>query len=453
MAFLINCFIVVISIIVFVISFLLFKQAAGSLSLLKLNTVSYVFYFQIIISAFIGSVIVALNLADYHYMVSLVENKYKIWAWIGVLYSMIVMPISMNLLNILFKVDSKSSLNKSIEGDMEYTIGPTLSNLILLLMFVHSIIILVYVLSSNKHIPLVTLLQGDIEQAAIERVYVRRNFGGIIYIKNLLGLILMPIFSYFSFLMWQKNKSILRFSLFIMINFATVFLLTYDIQKAPVVFFLFGYVILLTFIRGGISKRTFILFVSFGLLMILLGYYLTGEGGVTQFLDIKSAFYGRLFISGYGGYLLSLKLFPNIITQPLWYIGIPGFILDFFNLPNIESARLLAIYINPEGVAAGTANLVSSYYLGEAYANYGILGLLIAPVIVGVVIQSVHIILLKSKKTPLILSFYAFITVKWLLNAGFVNFLYLKIVLFPFLLYLITRCIIKLLANKRIEVR
>ncbi len=400
--------------------------------------------------AVIGSVLVATNQVDFHYMIKIVEDKYKIWAWVGVMYSIIIMPLSMIFLNYFLGIKNiKENLNKYINSPININIGTNLSNIILGSATILSIIVIYYVFQANNHVPLFTLIKGDLHQAAIERIEVRREFGGIIYIKNLLGLILMPVFSYYSFILWREKKGIIKFIFFIILNILTILLLAYDTQKSPVVFFIFGYLILFTFLTRGISIRKFLLFICIGILLITTAYSITGGRGIEQLLDIKSAFYGRLFVSGYGGYVLSLKLFPDIITQSTWYIGIPEAFLNFFNLENTESARLLMMHINPEGVAEGTSNLVSSYYLGEAYANYGILGLLIAPIVVGFVIQIVHILLLKNKKDPLFLSFYAFITVRWLLNAGFVSFLYLKIILYPLFFLLLIKLIINTIPNKK----
>jgi oligosaccharide repeat unit polymerase len=447
-----NYFIIIFSITVFIFSFLLFKQAAGSMSLRKLNTVSYVFYFQIIIMAFLGSILIATKQADYHYMIKVVDDHHKVFAWLGVLYSMIVMPLSMILLGKLFKIKSiKKKFINYTKKPLKITTGSKLTRFILIVMLIHSFLILIYILKANEQIPILTLIKGKIEQAARERVLVRRSFGGIIYIKNLFGYILMPIFAYYSFIIWKQNRGKFYFLTFIIINTLTLLLLTYDTQKAPVVFFIFGYVIILTMLEGGVSKKTFVLFVGASLFIIGAAYAFTGGGdGLRQITNFKSAFYGRLFISSLGGYVMSLKLFPDIITQPTWYIGTPEFFLNLFDLPNTESARLLMNYIDPEGVKEGTSNIVASYYLGEAYANYGIIGMLISPVIVGFVVQLVHLLTIKAKKDPLNIAFYTFITTKWLLNAGFVNFLYFKIILYPVILLLIVKFSIKLISNKYI---
>jgi hypothetical protein len=108
-----------------------------------------------------------------------------------------------------------------------------------------------------------------------------------------------------------------------------------------------------------------------------------------------------------------------------------------------ESARLLKIYTHPETIRAGNGNLYSGFYMGEAWANYGYLGLVIAPFVVGFVIQSVHLFLLLHKKNPWLLAFYCGLTVKWVVSGGFVNFLYLKLLIWPLILYLVSNYILK----------
>ncbi len=424
-----------VTIICVLFSMYLFKSASGSISLLHLNTVSYVMYFQIFTMAVVGSVLVANNMVDYHYMISPVSNQTKFYAWIGVMYSIIAMPLGMILLNNLLKVKHiQQKLSDYSKAEIESWFSSNNQNHILLGLAIFSTIILIYVLTANNIIPIIELLKGHKDTAAIGRITVRREFGGIEYIKNLFGLVLIPIFAYYSYILWNKNKSLVKLILMLILNFNALLLLVYDTQKAPFVFFLFGYIIIFTFTKNGISKFKLILFSFIALLLVVLGYYLTGGRGLEQLTDPTSALYGRIFISGYGGYVLSLHYFPDIIKESTTFIGVPHAILDFFHIPSVESARLLMEKVNPEGIKDGHANLISSYYLGEAYANYGILGIIFSPFIVGFVVQSVHLFLLQSKKNPLYIAFYAFITVKWLLNTGFVSFLYLKIILYPFIL-------------------
>lgn len=447
-----NFFIVLVSLITLYLSFRLFEKGAGTLSPLRLNTISYVFYVQIVLMTFVGSVFVACNLLDFHYLVQPVSDSTKIYAWLGVLYSMIAMPLAMIALNFVFKVNTRQEFYEYIHKPVYFRQGPLLSFCVLLLFTSISFLVLLYTLTSSEHVPFFTILKGDLAQAAIQRVEVRRNFEGSEYIRNLLGYLMMPIFTYYAAIHAFEKKGLIYWLFFIFNFLMAAFLLVYDTQKAPIVFFILGFLILYTLLRGGVSRKKFIIFFTVAISLIAFGYTLTTETAFwAQITNYDSALWGRIFITEYGGYLLSLELFPDTITQPTWYIGLPSFILDSLGLKNEESARLLMKYINPTGVSTGEANLISSYYLGEAWANYGLIGILLAPFIVGVIVQSVHIFLLKKPKEPLTMAFYSYMTVKWLLSSGFTNFLYLKILLYPFIFYFFFQMLMRTLGNKKIH--
>ncbi|HIB83632.1 MAG TPA: hypothetical protein EYN27_07765 [Rhodospirillales bacterium] len=125
-----------------------------------------------------------------------------------------------------------------------------------------------------------------------------------------------------------------------------------------------------------------------------------------------------------------------MITDQTYAVGLPSILLKDMGLNVVESARLLKMHVHPETIAAGSGNLYSGFYMGEAWANYGYIGLVIAPLFVGFVIQTVHLFLLLNKKRPLILAFYVGLTVKWVVGAGFTNFLFLKLLIWPLILYL-----------------
>ena len=264
-----------VTIICVLFSMYLFRSAAGSISLLHLNTVSYVMYFQIFTMAVVGSVLVANNMVDYHYMISPVSNQTKLYAWIGVMYSIIAMPLGMILLNNILKVKNiKQKLRDYSKAEIECGFSPNNQNYVILGFTIFSTIILIYVLTANNIIPIVELLKGHKDTAAIGRITVRRDFGGIEYIKNLLGLVLIPIFAYYSYILWNKNKSLIRLILMLILNFNALFLLVYDTQKAPFIFFLFGYIILFTFTKNGISRLKLILFSFTALLLVALNLFL-----------------------------------------------------------------------------------------------------------------------------------------------------------------------------------
>ena len=205
------------------------------------------------------------------------------------------------------------------------------------------------------------------------------------------------------------------------------------------IFYLLGYVIIYPLLIKPISKKSLIIVFSVAISLMGLMYVLVGATNhdfLDVILDPGSAMWGRMFISSYAGVPLSFEWFPDVITQPTWQIGIPEFILKAFGLPTSESARLMMLKLEPDG------NLISSYFLAEAWANYGLIGVIISPFVIGFCIQFVHLFLLRNEKDPFALAFYAFMTTRWVVSSGFVNYLYFKAILIPLVLYFIVRKII-----------
>lgn len=438
--------IILTSVFVLAISFFLFKIASGTMELKRLHTISYVFYVQLVISAYVGSVLVATGIVSNHYMLDPVSETKRIEAWLWVSYSMLMMPLAMIWMNQLLNVRIRQRLLDYMSKDIEVNYGPVLSRIVLSFMVLIAVFAVFYIVYYTKNIPIYTLLiEGDAESALVHRVAARREFMGVHHIKNWLGILLTPIFSYYAYVQMREKRELFYSISFVILLLLSIFVLTYDIQKATVVFYLLGYVILTVLYKGQITYRIVFLAIFSAFVILIMGYVYTGGRGFIQLFYIQSAFYGRIFISGYGGFPLSLELFHDVIKESTVHIGIPTFVLNYFDLSTTESARLLMEYINPEGVALGQANLISSFYMAEAYANYGYIGLLISPFVVGVVIHSLHLFAILHKKDALVMAFYSYLTIRWLLNAGFVNFLYLKIVLYPLLLFLLIKILINTL--------
>jgi len=434
-----NILILIISILITILSVKLFTKACGSMSLLKLNTVSYVFYFQIITSALVASVLLVSGVLDYHPDVKIMSNEVKFQAWLWTMYSILAMPVGMLSLNKLFNVDVVKAHKRYLKQKLSISNeeGRLKTNVIALTLF--SFLVLSYVFLKTDRVALFTLLlEGDQEQARLDRITSRLNFGGIIYIKNLLGYIVIPVIAYYSYVIMRAKKEFLYKLLFSMNFVLAILMVAHDTQKAPIAFFILGFWIVEVIVNDGIDFKKMMLFLGIPVLLILVGYTLTtGVDGLDQFTRFNSAFYGRTFVGGYLGFPLSLELFPDKIIDQTYALGIPQGIRESLGIYVDESARLIMKYIHPDAVANGTANLYSGYYMGEAWANYGYVGLVSAPFIVGFVVQSVHLYLLSKPKEPLIIAFYGLITVRWLVGSGFVNFLYLKLLIFPLILYLI----------------
>src|SRR5690625_299426 len=86
-------------------SLFLYKKAAGSIAINKINTVSFLLYRDLIPVAFIGSLLIANNLVDNHYVVTLISDETKLKGLLYVLYSFIAIPIGMLIINVFRRVN------------------------------------------------------------------------------------------------------------------------------------------------------------------------------------------------------------------------------------------------------------------------------------------------------------------------------------------------------------
>ena len=78
------------------------------------------------------------------------------------------------------------------------------------------------------------------------------------------------------------------------------------------------------------------------------------------------------------------------------------------------------------GVYSGTAGVMNSIFIGEAYANFGWQGLVFSIVWVALIIALIFTLVLKMRKTPASVTMLAYFTV-YISNAtqgGFMDFLY-----------------------------
>ena len=88
-----------ISLTVLIFSTLLFKKASGSLSVTKINMISWIFYWELLAKSFIASILVVNN-NDNHYLIGkITSNSTRIIGWAAVQYAMIAMPIGMLIIS------------------------------------------------------------------------------------------------------------------------------------------------------------------------------------------------------------------------------------------------------------------------------------------------------------------------------------------------------------------
>lgn len=394
------------------------------MKLTQLNMVSWVFYVHLVANSFIASFLV-INGWDSTGLKDMIGKEAKLYGWIAIQYTMIAMPLAMLFVNYLYGYKSSSGLFLSYTGaPMRPLVSKEDSFLkySLYLLSLLSILSVVYVFATIKTIPLLNALQGwDAKSLAVLRVEVGREFAGSTTIKNFFSLTIMPIIAYVAYAYWRMSNKWSDLLWFLITSFFAAIILTYDLQKTPFIMFLLGFMFANILIEGAVKKKTLIIFVSAGLILIIASYVIIVKSDNYEF--IIRVIMMRVFEGQAAGTFFAFEYFPNSID----FIGLSSFLPYYRNLLGMNTsenaARTLITTIHPEGLQENTAGVMNSLFMQEAWANYGIIGVVIAPLYVGIFIQIIYILFLKSRKAPVMVGLLAYFTYRMPVTNDFNSFI------------------------------
>ena len=433
------------------ISFKLFKYSSGTLAVGKINLISYVYYLCIV-QVFAGTVLVNLGYNEHYTLKKLVFFNASIWsATIAVCSMMIILPTVLVCFFKLIKFDPKiqyeNFLHSPIENKMEENQCLFIFTCCIGIIQIGALAVLLFKIG---YIPLVKLFfHGNGFELDIERQHnASINIMGVDYIKSLIILLGIPIVSYITMayaVATRERKWIMLAGLYFI---AAIIVKTYDFSKSPLVFHLFVYVLIYIYYKGGIKNKFLI---GFGLAMtaILIVYYrLFGYQG--SFFDLYNGILGRTFFTQFGTLCYHFDLFPSSVSYLAGRSLYPS-VLNILGMDpeqHVRSAKMVMDFYGSEHVYDGTAGVMNACFLGEAYANWGWIGVITSILWVGIIIGILFILLMKVKKNPATLAFCAVITqmVGNMTQGGFVEFIYssslvIVIVGFLIIIYLHELCV------------
>jgi hypothetical protein len=408
------------------------------MSLLRLNMVSYIFYVPMLLMSFIGAVFIVLEL-DNHYMVNKIKfPQIRYYGWVAIMYAMIAVPLGMLLAKKIFRIENVSVLLKKMAT------FPLVNHLkrndiivksFLWLLSILAIMVLVYTYYQVGTVPIMEMIKGSDNLARLRQI-AGREFAGNEYVRNLFGIQLLPVLAFISWAYFQKSKNSIDFLWFVLMFLSSLMMLTYDLQKSAAALFLTGFIFYTTFTKGSIKPIYLGIAVLLFFGVILTFYLATSQASLNNiFLSYNEGPTGRILFSGIAGAFLSFEHF-DYSHEFIGNRSLSSFV-ELFSMEYSErSSRIIMQITNPAGVREGTAGVVNSLFVGEAWANYGFLGLMIAPFYVGFIIGSLYYLFLKSPKTPIIVGLYVFFSYKTSIGGGFNDYIYNIGYVFIFLLFI-----------------
>lgn len=428
---------IMIVIIAFFVYTALFKKAAGTLSLLKLNMISFSYYLSLIF-CFIGASLIYCGFRD-HYLAIKVTDETADKTYYILLWTLIMFPLSICIFNRLFGI---SNVEKSYNSMLKQNISGMLnSDLVWLIVIVLSGLCILSMIYVFKHIGFFTLTEffnADSDTLARNRIKVTREFSGNTYIRNIVMLGLTPVLSYFAYIYMRLTNQFKWKVLFGVLLICSIIVKTYNFEKSPVVYYFF-YFYVLEILLGNIKMIKYLVAVGALGIVVILGFYYMVFDYNGPLLSLSSGPGGRIFITQIATLFLHVQAFPELHPY-LNGASLPTIYSKLFGLESswIRSGRVVMEVFNPSGVANGTAGVMNSIFVGEAYANWGMVGVVIAPIFVGFLFSFVTCFFLKQKKTPLTIVTYLIIFMNYtqVLLGGFVDYLYSSVLLFMLFLVL-----------------
>lgn len=403
-----------------------FYKAAGTLNLEKTNIVTLtggMFYIQ----TFLGTAMIMLGF-DKHYTLNRLMDREPsiVITFYVVMATAILFPAAIYLFMRLFKADPKLHYNEFMQKKTEYTDSKLLFWMVVAAGAVCIGLLVLFLLKAG-YIPVYKMFFHDetfnmgVERTRMGSLYVVNQ-----YVTNIMIHTAIPVMAYFTFACAIASKSPKWWVLAAVMLAAATIVKTYNFAKAPIVTFFLGYIFILIYHCGRIKLKWLISFGIGAFALLVIAYYALGTS--LDFTDIYNGLWGRLFFTQVGTLSYNFDLFPNYVPyldgRSFGRLLLPVF--GFSGDSQIRSGRLIMEIYGSSGVYEGSAGVMNSVFIGEAYANFGWPGVIFSIILVALVIAVIFSLSIKLRKTPATVAMFAFFTV-YIANTtqgGFVDFVY-----------------------------
>ncbi len=433
----------IITLVCVLISGYLFKKGCGTISISRLNMMSVIFYYYLLLQCVIGSVL-AVNSIDNHYILDKLQySQSRIYGYWAVMYTIVVFPIGMLIANKLWRIKNirhiyYSYCDKSIQKERKYNdkavkvccIGISAISLI-------AVLYVTYIIGEISFLKL--LGNSHTVDLSLYRAETTREFGGNIYIRNIVAIGFTPLMSYVAYAYKLRNNSYFNKIWFWVMFIASIQIVSYNLEKSPIIVYLLGFLFFRIYTGYIISKKQIIVLGLFFLSLIILMYAALMQEG----LDFKTLFafntgiVGRLTLSSVAGVFLGFDIWPKSYDY-IGFSSLSQLLSDIMGSPYTErSARIIMEITNPHGIEMGTAGVMNTLFIGEAWANWGILGVILSPILVGILIQSLYLFFLKTNKTPFYLALFVNLSFKSAITGGINDYVY-NVGIFEYLILILS---------------
>lgn len=367
-----------ISIMVVILSYAGFKKAFGTMNIGIYMPHMHLFYYQFLAMSMIGILLMcggarSVVLKKFGVTEGSVETSlFIIW------YMVLALSLGMIFFSKSLKrrkVHLKTFLDSPIVLEKESSV-----KLFFLICTVVAVLCVVYLYI--KQAPIFQYLTRSIGRVLNARISYSRNFQGSYLIKNVIGQTIVVLVSYILFIYYRVSRE-RYWKILFFINFICALIISgASLSKSGIVVYIIPFLFLLVCTGHKFSIWKYIKLGSLLLGIIIVFYSIQtsgNSGGLKVLLDFYGGPIGRILYTQIQSLPTYFMIFPEMhpFTQ-----GQGIALLRFIGLPHVESARVVAMFLEPEGVAQGWVGVANTLFVGDAYANFGWIGILISPFII-----------------------------------------------------------------------
>lgn len=344
--------------------------------------------------------------------------------------SLVLVVLFYSAINIVFFIFGVIFLRKIVGFDVVPFSSYEIRNIswiqskLLLLIFTFCIVVLINYLRQLDRIALIVALTDGANAAKQARSAMGNSFPGKYHWYKLVMHDLGNLVSFTSFAIWLTRKRAIDALLLIATFSYSVFVAIMATEKGPMAWLLIGLFMVYFLVRSNgfipFKKLIPFTFLIVGFLIISYIYFMGSD-------DVGSAL-GSVFSRAFSGSILPAYFYLEFFPEHQEYLlgrsfPNPGSLMPY------EPYRYTIEVMNwlfPDLIGSGVVGTAPTVFWGEAYANFGPLGIPIVAFIIGCLVAMASSLVSKLEINPLTIGFLVWLILifKDLSITGFSDYLY-----------------------------
>jgi oligosaccharide repeat unit polymerase len=394
-------------------SFSLFLMYKSNIKLLK-PSIPSIFLWAYLCFAYIGILPLFFFWNDYRYTIGINNQEKIFYLWILSSLGLLIIVFIIYLLSKIqfFKEDEEVPADTKENLRLKIFMG---------ILFIGVILVLAVYLSKIPRIPIIEeLLGASASDVAKYRSLATNGFDGKLHWYRLIYAEVLTLISYYAFVMVYKNRSLYNILFFAATFSVRLFTSIMTTQKGPLIWYIIGMIIVyLIMTRKTLNLKYIVGIFSFVFVTLILMYkYIMGLSN-RPIGDVVQAFLSRAFTGQISPAYFYLELFPEKREFMLGQ-SFPN-PMGIFPWEPVSITREVAKYMNPTIENTGVVASAPTVYWGEMYANFGIGGVIISSLALGVILYLCHIVLSRLKVNALTVAYSTWI-ILYFKNLVFTSF-------------------------------